>query len=188
MGKITDEMNQAKPDATGRIQEDIRNTEADITATLHEIEGRFRPAHIKAEVKEKVRQYSVTTLVKVTDAIRSKPVPAALLGAGVAILIIRKMTKRRKGSKVSAADLAAAGAMPKEVKRHPVETIKHYITLGKMVIAVGSALSTYLLREKPARRAYAPRPPRDLHGMPGARVFPAGMHDTIAEDTGSLVK
>ena len=130
MGKSTDEMNPAKPDATERIQEDIRNTEADITATLHEIEGRFRPAHIKAEVKQKVRQYSLTTLVKVTDAIRSKPVPAALVGAGVAIFLIRKMT-RRKGAKGRMAGFAAAaGAMPKEVKRHPVETIKNYITLG----------------------------------------------------------
>ena len=107
MDKIRDEINSPSPDPAVEIQEGIRRTEAKMSATINEIEEKFSPAHIKAEVKEKVRRYSLIGLVKVNDAIRSKPVPAALVGAGVAWLLVRKMTHRRSDKRHAALEMHA---------------------------------------------------------------------------------
>ena len=88
MGKISAEMNPAKPDVTEQIKEDIRRTEASITDTLHSIEHRFTPAHIKSELKGKLRRYALVGLVKTTDAVREKKVQA-IIGAGAALYVVR---------------------------------------------------------------------------------------------------
>ena len=153
MDKIRDEINAPSPDPAAEIQEGIRRTEAKMSATINEIEKKFSPAHIKAEMKEKVRRYSLICLVKANDAIRSKPVPAALLGAGVAWLLVREVTHRRSEKRHAFPEAVGEEVKPAKAKKQPVDTMKTYINMAKIVIAVGSAISTYLMREREAGRS-----------------------------------
>ena len=177
MVKIRDEINAPSPDPAVEIQEGIRRTEAKMSATINEIQEKFAPANIKAKLKDKVRRYSLIGLVKANDAIRSKPVPAALVGAGVAWLLVRKLAHRRSEKRHAFPEAVGAEEKPAKAKKQPVDTMKTYINMAKIVIAVGSAISTYLMREREAGRSpfrkTAPEPavrPRPWTYPPGGDV------------------
>src|SRR6266508_1855717 len=94
MGKITAEVTM--PDETEKIRQEIRHTEAEITDTLHSIEGKFTPTHLREEMRDKLRYYSITGVTKLTETVRRRPISAALVGAGALWFIIRRRRKRGK--------------------------------------------------------------------------------------------
>ena len=179
MGKISAEMNPAKPDVTEQIKEDIRRTEASITDTLHSIEHRFSPAHIKSELKGKMRRYALVGLVKTTDAVREKKVQA-VLGAGAVLYAMRKLSTRGRKSSPAAKGSAVIEALPERIQKNPAEGIRHYLTVGRIALAVASAIGTVLFREK---RASAPSVKRTRPYAPVQQVttFPGGMHGHVME-------
>lgn len=169
MDKIRDEINSPSPDPAVEIQEGIRRTEARMSATINEIEERLSPANIKARAKEKVRRYSLIGLVKVNDAVRSKPVPAALVGVGVAWLLVRKMTHRRGARRQPAAMHEVRPAKP---QKQPAESMKTYFNMAKIAVAVVSAISTYLIREKEAGRSPFKRTGTHPEAAPQSWAYP----------------
>ncbi|MBJ6726344.1 DUF3618 domain-containing protein [Geomesophilobacter sediminis] len=165
MGKIGDEMTTAGPETTDRIQEDIRDTESDISNTLHTIEDRLAPKNLVHDAADALKDYSIRGYVKVTEACRRRPVPAALIGAAAAAVVVglamRRPSKRARLVKKSAAIL---DALPKRIKRHPEQEVKRYVTLGRVAVTVASALATFLLR---------PRAAGGLHRLGHEGRFPA---------------
>jgi len=157
MGEIRtqgSEINPAKPHAEV-LQENIRHTEAEISDTLHQIEARFKPSYLKREAKERLRHYSLVGLIKTIDAVKARPVPIAL-GTGAAIYLLRKLSRRRSLSHAAERGGAYVEAVPKELRKNPVKTLRRYISLGRMAVIFASAVTTVLMREK-GRRASPPR-------------------------------
>lgn len=180
MGKSADETGQVTPDHTDQIRQEIRSTEADISETLHTIEKRFAPAHIKAEAKVKLKEYSIIGLIKITDAIKKKPVPAALIGAGLLYFMFRKKTGRRKTDKQQLPGTGVMEAMPKKIRKDPVKALKHYITIGRMAIAAGTAARALYLQAKSARTTVAHSKATPIvTEVPRAGAFPETVRETV---------
>lgn len=151
MGKITDEMNPAKPEPTEEIQEEIRQTESEISHTLSTIEERLSPKHLKQEMKSKLKHYTLAGVVKVTEACKRKPIPAALIGVGALVFLVRRLTTGRHRKRSLATGAAkVVEAMPEQLKKRPVKTTKNYVTLARVVVAVASTLGTMFLKQRDA--------------------------------------
>ncbi len=181
MGKSADETSPVRPNHTDRIRQEIRFTEAEITDTLQTIEKRFAPAHIKAEAKVKMKEYSLMGFYKVTDAIRKKPVPAALIGAGALYLIFRKKKKPAHAGKYELPGSAMRELLPKKARKDPVKEVKHYINMFRMAIAVGTAARAVYLQAKAAQKE-APKPHRaggPVIEAPRAGAFPETVRENV---------
>ncbi|WP_243373657.1 hypothetical protein [Geotalea sp. SG265] len=176
MGKSTDETGPVTPHPTDRIRNEIRSTEAGITETLQTIEQRFTPSHIKAEAKVKLREYSLTGLVKVTETVRKKPVPAALIGVGALWLLFRKKKKHRNKAELPGAALMEA--LPRKVKKDPVKTMKHYFSLLRIAIAAGTAARAVYLQSKSQRGPAAPGR-ATVTEVPRAGAFPETVRESV---------
>lgn len=178
MGKSTDETSPVTPDHTEKIREEIRSTEAEITDTLQTIEKRFAPSHIKAEAKVKIKEYSLTGLVKVTEAVQKKPGVAALIGLGALLLIFRKK-KKKHYREAELPGAALMEALPRKVKKDPVKTMKHYFALLRIAIAAGTAARAIYLQSKAGTR-----PPMRSRGVtvtevPRAGAFPETVRESV---------
>lgn len=182
MGKSTDETSPVTPNHTDKIREEIRSTEAEITDTLQSIEKRFAPAHIKAEAKIKVKEYSLMGFYKVTDTIRKKPVPAALIGAGVLYLIFRKKKPSRHDRYQQLPGAAMMEVVPKKARKDPVKTVKYFINMFRMAVAVGTAARAVYLQAKAAQQE-TPRRHRlrtvTVTEVPRAGAFPENIRETV---------
>lgn len=183
MGKNADETGTVAPNQTDRIREEIRYTEAEISDTLQNIEQRFTPAHIKSEAKVKAKEYSQMAFYKVTETIRHKPVPAALIGAGVLYLIFRKKNKHHYEERYQPLRGAALmETVPKKAKKDPVKTVKHFINIFRIAVAAGTAARAVYLQAKAAREE-SPRPHRHPVGavteVPRAGAFPETVRETV---------
>ncbi|GAB7025566.1 hypothetical protein [Geotalea toluenoxydans] len=177
MGKSTDETGQVMPNQTDRIREEIRYTEAEITDTLQTIEKRFAPAHMKAEAKVKLREYSLTGLVKITEAVKKKPVPAALIGVGALWLIFRKKKKPRPEAELPGALLMEA--LPRKMKKNPVKTMKHYLSILRIAIAAGTAARAIYLQSKSGQRVPAGARAVTVTEVPRAGAFPETVRENV---------
>lgn len=176
MGKSADETGPVTPNQTDRIREEIRSTEAEITDTLQTIEQRFTPTHIKAEAKVKLREYTLTGLVKVTEAVRKKPVPAALIGVGALWLLFRKKKKHHHQAEVPGAMLMEA--LPRKVKKNPVKTMKHYFALLRIAVAAGTAARAVYLQSKARKPHTVPRGVT-VTEVPRAGAFPETVRESV---------
>lgn len=177
MGKSADETGQVTPNQTDRIRSEIRSTEAEITDTLQTIEQRFAPSHIKAEAKTKLKEYSMTGLVKVTETVQKKPVPVALIGVAALWLLFRKKKKRRHEAELPGAALMEA--MPRKIKKDPVKTLKHYFAIIRIAIAAGTAARAIYLQSKSAPRHPAGARPIRVADVPRAGAFPETVRETV---------
>ena len=177
MGKSTDETSPVTPNDTDRIRSEIRSTEADITDTLQTIEKRFAPSHIKAEAKVKFKEYSLAGLVKVTEAVRKKPVPAALIGAGALWLLFRNKKKRYREAYLPGTSLMEA--LPRKVKKNPVKTMKHYFALLRIAIAAGTAARAIYLQSKHEARPQARPRAVTVTETPRAGAFPETVRESV---------
>jgi hypothetical protein len=176
MGKSADETGPVTPHQTDRIREEIRSTEAEITDTLQNIEHRFTPSHIKAEAKVKLREYSLTGLVKVTETVRRKPVPTALIVVGALWLLFRKKKKHHHQAELPGATLMEA--LPRKVKREPVKTMKHYFALLRIAIAAGTAARAVYLQSRSQKHRSAPRG-MTVTEVPRAGAFPETVRESV---------
>jgi len=160
-------MKSAEPDAMDQIQEEIRQTESEISHTLTSIEARLTPKHIKRELTEQLKHYAVVGAVKISEGCKKRPVPAALFGTAAALLLVRKLTvgRRHNDSPPLKRRSAMVDALPKKVKKQPVKEVKKYVTLGRFAVAAVSALATILARQREA----VGMPRQEMPGKPTYR-------------------
>ena len=88
------------------IRADIEDTRQEMGGTLNELGDRLEPGHLVQQVKENVREATIGRVEDtakgvsemVMDTIRRNPVPAALAGAGLALLWANRSQGPRSGS------------------------------------------------------------------------------------------
>lgn len=112
----------------GSIQQDIARTRHDMSGTVEQIKERLTPSHVGEHAKENIRETAaegmsriksaasrmggaISTSAKdtgstVLDAVRNNPVPLAMIGAGIAWLMVNRST--------AASGLAERGSALKE--------------------------------------------------------------------------
>lgn len=102
---------------------------------------------------EHFRQHGGKGLVMTSEAIKRGAVPAtALIGAGAAWLLVRKLARRRAGSTV-AQPTEAEGitqSAAKKLKGKPAMTAQQALSLARVAMTVGSFLSTLLAKPREA--------------------------------------
>jgi ElaB/YqjD/DUF883 family membrane-anchored ribosome-binding protein len=111
MGEKPDEMTSPPQEDPERIRQDIHQTRAEMAETIDAIQDKLRPQHIMEQAKESVREATVgkvkdmvnsasdtastvagqvqETTEQAVEYVKENPLPAALIGAGVAWLIMR---------------------------------------------------------------------------------------------------
>ena len=93
----TDEMERMSDDEAAEVSDiraDIDETQAEMSGTLRELGDRLEPGHLVNEAKEKVRDATVGRVEDtakgvsemVIETIKRNPIPAAMAGAGLALL------------------------------------------------------------------------------------------------------
>jgi len=104
---------------TDRIHEQILHTEHDITETLHEIENRLSPDHLKEEAVSMLRSRLDTAWNSVQRIMKDNPTPVAIGASILALMMVKSgksaMSRRTESSPtggtamVGAAGPAASG-------------------------------------------------------------------------------
>ena len=101
----TGRANDGTPDNPEAIRADIRETRERLGDTLEEIGDRLNPKHLTEQVKDNLRDATIgrarhvartaadrvnDTRYSIMDTIRDNPIPAAMIGIGLAWLLINK--------------------------------------------------------------------------------------------------
>ena len=84
--------------AVEEIRAEIEGTRQELGGTLNELGDRLEPGHVVQQVKENVREATIGRVEEtakgvsemVMDTIRRNPIPAALAGAGLAMLWVNR--------------------------------------------------------------------------------------------------
>ena len=95
-GRLADEDQMTDDEAAEAavIRADIEETRVEIGGTLNELGNRLEPSHLVDQAKENVREATIGRVEEtakgmsdmVIETIKSNPIPAALAGAGLALL------------------------------------------------------------------------------------------------------
>jgi hypothetical protein len=88
------------------IRAEIEETRLEMGGTLNELGGRLEPAHLVEQAKENVREATIGRVEEtakgisdmVMDTIKRNPIPAALAGAGLALLWANRSQASQYGS------------------------------------------------------------------------------------------
>lgn len=86
MGERTDPLSR-EHESTADIRRDIAATQREMSHTIDEIQYRLSPAHIKEQARESVRRAGVRTKRGTIDRVKANPLGAALVGAGLYLLM-----------------------------------------------------------------------------------------------------
>jgi hypothetical protein len=89
-----DSMTDDEQAEVAEIRAEIEETRLEMGGTLNELGGRLEPAHLVEQAKENVREATIGRVEEtakgvsdmVMDTIKRNPIPAALAGAGLALL------------------------------------------------------------------------------------------------------
>ena len=85
MGERTNEV--AGSSQTRDIRNEIEQTQRDMSRTIDEIQHRLSPNYMMQRTKESIREAGVKTSRSVVDRIRENPIPAAMVGMGLYLLM-----------------------------------------------------------------------------------------------------
>jgi hypothetical protein len=72
---------------TYELRRDIASTENEMSETIHEIQRRLSPRYIIDQTKESVRRTGVSTSQKFITKVKENPIPAAMAGIGLWLLM-----------------------------------------------------------------------------------------------------
>ncbi|HEY3308981.1 MAG TPA: DUF3618 domain-containing protein [Desulfuromonadaceae bacterium] len=128
---------------TEALQQEIRETEAQLSDTLHTIEERLSPATLKQQIKQNAIRITAQSAVRVGYALKNKKTPA-FIGAGLVLLIARKMIKRRRDVKIDTERLREQ--ITESLVEQSVKSAKFRIFIKGLAVALGTALGTALSR------------------------------------------
>jgi len=119
-------------DPKARIHREIIQTEARMSDTIHDLEERLSPAELKRRAVEKVRSAASAGMEKLKQqnvgpaATRA----AAVIGAGIGILMIAKAVKRRSAALPSPPETGTSG--------------RNGVRYGIAGLAIGAAIACLL--------------------------------------------
>ena len=88
------------------IRAEIEETRLEMGGTLNELGGRLEPAHLVEQAKENVREATIGRVEEtakgvsdmVMETIKRNPIPAALAGAGLALLWVNRSQGSQAGN------------------------------------------------------------------------------------------
>jgi ElaB/YqjD/DUF883 family membrane-anchored ribosome-binding protein len=72
---------------THALRRDIGKTQREMSETIHEIEHRLSPRNLMQQTKTSVRRAGVNTSHKFIDQVKENPIPAAMVGVGLWLLL-----------------------------------------------------------------------------------------------------
>jgi hypothetical protein len=151
-----------KQSTAGRLREEIRHTEGDITDTVLTLEHRLSPRYLRQQGVRKVKHLAWEGTAKALDLAQRTPVQAMVLGSAGALLML--LTNRKAHRKVAA---------PKAV-RPPMEA-------GTVAKAAGAGTLWLLTRKRRGGKPEAAKKPA-LSGMAlaatAAKAFFSGARAT----------
>ena len=84
MGSTSTVGESKKPE---ELRGDIERTQREMSETIHEIEYRLSPRTLINQTKESVRRAGVSTSQKFIDKVKENPIPAAMVGVGLWLLM-----------------------------------------------------------------------------------------------------
>jgi hypothetical protein len=101
-----DGMTEDEAAEVAEIRADIEGTREEMGGTLNELGDRLEPGHLVQQVKENVREATIGRVEEtakgvsemVMDTIKRNPIPAALAGAGIAMLWANRSQGPRGGN------------------------------------------------------------------------------------------
>lgn len=128
---------------TEELQKEIRQTEAQLSETLHTIEERLSPSALKQQAKENALRLAARGAVRVSEAFKNKKAPA-IIGAGLVLLLARKMLKRKREVKINTERLREQ--ITESLVEQSVKSAKFKVFLKGLSVALGTALGTALSR------------------------------------------
>lgn len=145
MGQSTDEVTAIFEDPKARIHREIIQTEARMSDTIHDLEERLSPAELKRRAVEKVKAAASAGMEKLKqqNAGPAATRAAAVIGAGVGILMIAKAVRRRSAALPSPPEAGNSG--------------KRGIRYGIAGLAIGAAIACLLPKSEQSAGA-EPRP------------------------------
>ena len=85
MGQGTDAMKGG--DRTDEIRRDIDRTQREMSRTIDEIQQRLSPHHMMQRTKNSMREAGVNASRSFMDKVRDNPIPAAMVGVGMFLLM-----------------------------------------------------------------------------------------------------
>ena len=102
-------MSESDATEVAEIRADIEGTRQEMGGTLNELGDRLEPGHLVQQVKENVREATIGRVEEtakgvsdmVMDTIRRNPIPAALAGAGLAMLWVNRSQAPQGGRSAS---------------------------------------------------------------------------------------
>jgi ElaB/YqjD/DUF883 family membrane-anchored ribosome-binding protein len=99
-----DTMSEEEQEEVAEIRADIEETRREMGGTLNELGDRLEPGHLVEQAKENVREATIGRVEEtakgvsdmVMDTIKRNPIPAALAGAGLALLWANRSQGERR--------------------------------------------------------------------------------------------
>ncbi|HET7707088.1 MAG TPA: DUF3618 domain-containing protein [Thermoanaerobaculia bacterium] len=85
MGERTDAV--SGNDRTDEIRRDIERTQREMSRTIDEIQHRLSPHYMMQRTKDSMREAGVNASRSFIDKVRDNPIPAAMVGAGMWLLL-----------------------------------------------------------------------------------------------------
>ncbi|SNB46785.1 DUF3618 domain-containing protein [Geobacter sp. DSM 9736] len=171
------EMTGTQINQTDRIQADIRHTEAQISQTVHTLEERLSPSNLKRQAVQKARHSLLVGAARVMEFVERKPVPTALAGAGIILLMVLKSRRHARaesrGTGKEIAGAAAKGFLSGMAKNTRKKSVRPGTTIvwRSLASALGATLSTLWYRRKHERPVTETGIVSDL---PRAGAYPVG--------------
>ena len=144
MGERTDEV--AGSSQTRDIRREIEQTQREMSQTIDEIQHRLSPNYMMQKTKDSIREAGVKTSRSVVDRIRENPIPAAMVGMGLYLLM-----RERNDSFDAGFEIAPRGAVS-HAREQAGEAIDSARDMTREAIH-GAADSAQHLREMARRRA-----------------------------------
>jgi hypothetical protein len=83
---------------TEEIRSQIEQTRAKMTETIDAIQNRLSPRRLMTDAKEKVKDRTAFGAERAIQAVKSNPVPMALIGSAVAALAVGAWIRSRNGT------------------------------------------------------------------------------------------
>jgi ElaB/YqjD/DUF883 family membrane-anchored ribosome-binding protein len=104
-GDATEQMTEEEAAEAAEIRADIEETRAEMGGTLQELGDRLDPGTLMNQAKENVREATIGRVEEtakgmtdmVMDTIKRNPIPAALAGAGLALLWVNRSDGNQAG-------------------------------------------------------------------------------------------
>jgi ElaB/YqjD/DUF883 family membrane-anchored ribosome-binding protein len=174
MGEKPDEMRSPPQENPEQIRQDIQQTRAEMAATIDAIQDRLSPQHVMEQAKDTVREATVgkvkdmvnsatdtasdvaghvqDTAQQAFEYVRENPLPAVLIGVGVAWMLMRT---QRSGPRQAQQAVSGTSARVQEswqyYSRRTETEFERWmrenpLTVGVAAVAIGAAVGLSMPR------------------------------------------